>query len=147
MPHFGLMNADGLDPGNAALQRARLHIRGGKRRLRQGKVSAAVVTFYDALDHALEWYIMAGPRRHEVRIPPGARSDSRALYEALSGAGIITESFDYDAFDSLTERCLHEEAQDLDGESLVASLEAIMTALGVMPFDEAELPPEDPATF
>lgn len=36
MPHFGLMDADALGPIEAPLMRARLHIRGGRRRLRQG---------------------------------------------------------------------------------------------------------------
>ena len=141
------MNADELGPERAALQRARLHIRGGKRRLRQGKVSAAVVTFYDALDQALEWYLMAGPRRDEIRVRPKERHNSRVLYGAFRRAGIVSEAFDYDAFDSLTERCLHEELTDLDCHKLVSSLDSVMTALGVMPFDEQELPPEDPATF
>ena len=44
MPHFGLMNPEELGPKQSALQRARLHIRAGKRRLSQGKISAGIVT-------------------------------------------------------------------------------------------------------
>ncbi len=50
MPHFGLMDEGSLGPVEGPLMRARLHIRGGKRRLRQGKIAAAIATLYDALE-------------------------------------------------------------------------------------------------
>ena len=56
MPHFGLMNEQELGPVAGPLQRARLHLRGGKRRLRQGKISAGIVTLYDALEGAMLSY-------------------------------------------------------------------------------------------
>ena len=107
------MDADALGRKNAALQRARLHVRGGRRRLRQGKISAGLVTLYDALDHALEWYAMAPGKLEEIGLER-RRHDSRALFAALSAAGILDGGFDYDGFDALVERALGEELPGCD---------------------------------
>lgn len=141
------MDADELGPEQAALQRARLHIRGGKRRLRQGKTAAGIVTLYDALDHAMEWYLLAGERRHDLAGFTREQYSSRDLFGALRETAILDGSFDYDTFDRLTEKALHEELPGYPCEKLVADLDGIMTSLGVMPFREEDLPPEDPSTF
>lgn len=147
MPHFGLMNADELGAEKAALQRARLHIRGGRRRLRQGKISAGIVTLYDALESALEWYFCAPDRRRSAGISGAPPRDSRTLCAILTGAGILDGAFDFDSFDALTEKALHEELPRLDWRPLLEGVEGVMSSLGIMPFDEEELPPEDPRTF
>ena len=54
MPHFGLMDPDKMDVYDAALLRSILHVRGGKKRLNEGKISAGVAALYDAVIHALE---------------------------------------------------------------------------------------------
>lgn len=148
MPHFGLMDENKLGPVEGPLQRARLHIRGGKRRLRQGKISAGIVTLYDALEGAMRSYI-ADPGRL-ARLDIGKREDlnnDKALYAALVRAGAIDGKFDFEAFDQLLERALDEEMPAYDYRELLSGIEAVMTQLGVMPFDEALLPPEDPNTF
>ena len=55
--------------------------------------------------------------------------------------------FDYDAFDRLTEHALNNELETFDPREVLAGFETLMTELGVMPFDEEELPREDPKTF
>jgi len=70
MPHFGLMDETKMGKADAALMRARLHIRGGRRRLRQKKVAAGLVTLYDALLSAMRWYLLKTPRRNRN---PGER--------------------------------------------------------------------------
>ncbi|MDA8082043.1 MAG: hypothetical protein M0024_00120 [Nitrospiraceae bacterium] len=148
MPHFGLMDEEALGPEQAPLQRARLHIRGGKRRLRQGKISAGILTLYDALVFGMEWYIVSPGRREKLTVQPGEdlRND-RTLYSVLVRSGVIDGSFDYPAFDLLVEYASNNEMPDYDYRELLASIESIMMQLGIMPFDEAELPAEDPATF
>ena len=90
MPHFGLMDPKMLGPGEGALQRARLHIRGGKRRLRQGKVAAGIVTLYDALESAMEWYVAVPERRATVRSQEGEDlGSSKTLFRALTRSGIL----------------------------------------------------------
>ncbi len=148
MPHFGLMDEKKLGPVEGPLQRARLHIRGGKRRLRQGKIAAGIVTLYDALEGAMRYYVAdAG---NVARLPAGAgdiRNDEKTLYAVLVRSGVLDGAFDFDAFDRLAERALNEELPGYEYRELLAGLESVMTRLGVMPFDEASLPPEDPKTF
>ncbi|RJR22326.1 MAG: hypothetical protein C4581_01040 [Nitrospiraceae bacterium] len=147
MPHFGLID-NSLGPEEYALQRARLHIRGGKRRLRQGKISAGLVTLYDAAVFALDWYIASPERRSKLCIKEGEDlKDDRTVFEVLKRSGVIDRSFDYDLFNKLIEKSLEQELPDYDYRDILDNFESLMTGLGVMPFDESGLPPEDPSTF
>jgi hypothetical protein len=142
------MNEKKLGPVAGPLQRARLHIRGGKRRLRQGKIAEGIVTLYDALEGAMSYYVSDPANR--AMLPDGAgdiRNNERALYEALVRSGVLDGGFDFDAFDRIVETALRQALPGYDYRELLAGLEAVMTRLGVMPFDEATLPPEDPETF
>lgn len=148
MPHAGLMNERNLGPVKGPFQRARLHIRGGKRRLRQGKTAAGIATLYDALLAAMEWY-MSAPERRSV-LAAGRDVDlknDRSVYALLVRSGVLDGTFDFPAFDDLTETALNGEMPAYDYRELLAGIESVMTQLGVMPFDEASLPPEDPSTF
>ena len=148
MPHFGLMNEDALGPVEGPFQRARLHMRGGKRRLRQGKIAAGIVTLYDALSSAMQWYLASPERRSKLVT---ARDEDllhvRTAYAVLVRSGVLDGRFDFDAFDRLTEQALIQEMPGYDYRGLLEGVENVMTRLGVMPFDEADLPPEDPSTF
>ena len=147
MPHFGLMDADALGPVEAPLQRARLHIRGGRRRLDEGKISAGIVTLYDALEQGMEWYLAAGRERERLTCETCMKADSLSLYAAFVEAGIVDGAFDFGAFDSLVEEALEKDFPDHDYRGLLVGVERVMTQLGIMPFDEGALPPEDPSTF
>lgn len=148
MPHAGLMNEQALGPVEGPLQRAKLHIRSGKRRLRQGKISAGIATLYDALSAAMQWYIAAPERRRMLRIDGGENlNDDRTVYAVLMRSGALDGKFDFDAFDRLLERALGEDLKAYDYGELLAGFESLMARLGVMPFHEEGLPPEDPATF
>ena len=148
MPHAGLMNEEALGPEAGPLQRARLHIRAGKRRLRQDKTAAGIVTLYDALDGAMLWYFASSPRRAALAIDQADDlNDDRTLYRILVRSGVLDGSFDFEAFDQLTEQALQQELPGYDATGLLNQIEKVMTQLGVMPFDEASLPPEDPRTY
>jgi nitrogen regulatory protein PII-like uncharacterized protein len=148
MPHFGLMDPEALGPERASLQRARLHIRAGKRRLRQGKISAGIVTLYDALAYAMDWYVRSPEHVKGLKIEQDEdMKDERTVFKVLNRSGVLDGTFDYETFNSLLERALEEDIQDLDYTETVKAIESVMTQLGVMPFDEGVLPPEDPSTF
>jgi len=149
MPHFGLMDTkDSFEKPEGALLRARLHIRGGKRRLQQGKISAGIVTLYDALLFALRWYAFSPEHREELGIQlEDVFSDEKRVYKLIKSTGIFPVAFDYDQFDALVERAADDEMPDYDYSGMLRDFEAFMTGLGVMPFNESELPPEDPATY
>ncbi|HBR22477.1 MAG TPA: hypothetical protein DD713_07940 [Nitrospiraceae bacterium] len=148
MPHAGLMDERSMEPEEWLLLRSKLHIRGGKRRLRSGKIAAGIVTIYDAITAAMEWYIISPDRKKRLKIRDGEDlNNDRTLYRILVRSKIIDGSFDYDAFNRVVERALHEEMPDYDYAQLLKGIEDVMTQLGVMPFDENKLPPEDPSTF
>lgn len=142
------MDENKLGPGKGPLMRARLHIRGGKRRLREGKIAAGVVTLYDALEGAMRYYVEDPDLRVHLDIRPGEDLNSeRMLYAALVRSRVLDGAFDFDAFDLLAERALHEELPGYEYRQLVRDIDSVMVQLGVMPFDETSLPPEDPKTY
>jgi hypothetical protein len=142
------MNEEALGPVEGPFQRARLHIRGGKRRLRQGKVSAGIVTLYDALSAAMEWYVASAERKKGLTILPGEDLyQERTAYAVLVRSGALDGTFDFDGFDRLVVHALDHEMPGFDAGEVLGGIESVMTQLGIMPFDEAALPPENPATF
>jgi hypothetical protein len=148
MPHFGLINEESLGPEEGPFQRARLHIRGARRRLRQGKISMGIITLYDALVSALQWYVASPDRRRDLNIKDHKSLDNdRTIYKLLQDSGKIGDTLDYDDFNALVETALKRELPDFDYTDILDKIERVMTQLGVMPFDENTLPPEDPSTF
>jgi hypothetical protein len=148
MPHFGLMREDDQGSEEALLMRAKLHVRGGKRRLRQKKVKDGVVTLYDALISAMNWYVASPERRINLRIHENdSLDDDKILYDILTRSGVLDGIFDYEAFMNLVSSALNDSVQNFDHEDTLSGFESVMRQLGVMPFDESRLPPEDPSTF
>jgi len=60
---------------------------------------------------------------------------------------VLDASFDFGAIEKIVDQALMEEDLSLDANEFLLHIEQAMTTLGVMPFDENALPPEDPATF
>ncbi len=147
MPHAGLMDERSLGPEEGPLLRARLHIRGGKRRLRQGKIAAGIVTLSDALNGALEWYIASPERRKALIVRGDNFNDDRSVYEVLVRSGVLDGQFNFNDFDKLLEGALGGEMPGYDYTQMLDGIERVMMQLGVMPFDEALLPPEDPKAY
>ncbi len=148
MPHAGLMDEEALGPVEGPRQRARLHMRGGRRRLRQGKIAAGIVTLYDALEAAMSSYANDPEHRGKLGLQEGAdRQNESQLYMMLVRSGILDGRFDFEEFDRIVEKALHQEMPGYDYHTLLAGIESVMTQLGVMPFDETKLPPEDPKTY
>jgi hypothetical protein len=146
MPHFGLMDEEALGPEQAALMRSRLHLRSARRRLHQKKVSLGLATLFDALVSAMQWYAVSPERRAGLRIEEGEDlSDESALYAVLARSGIIDGVFDFDAFGALVDKGLTVEMSPDDSKEILPGVESVMTQLGVMPFDEDELPHEAPS--
>ena len=149
MPHFGLMDETKMSREAAALLRARLHLRCGRRRVREGKNAAGLATLYDALLSAMRWYILTTPSLREAlgRDLVEQLENERVIVALLRRAGMLDGSFDWERFQDAVDRALMEEKTEIDQEHLLAGVEALMTRLGVMPFDENELPAEPLATF
>jgi len=116
--------------------------------LTEGKIAAGIVTLYDALNGAMEWYIASPERMKLLLIAEGDDlSDDRSVYRVLVRSQVLDGSFDFGVFDRLVETALHEEMPNYNYRGMLNGLESVMTRLGVMPFDESALPPEDPETY
>jgi hypothetical protein len=94
----------------------------------------------------MEFYVAGN--RERLPVSPGENLlDDKVVYRVLVRAGVIDQRLDFEGFDRLMERALSEELTGHDSRGLVESIDALMVQLGVMPFDEQSLPPEDPSTF
>ncbi len=148
MPHFGLIDESIYGPDEAMLMRARLHIRCGSRRLREGKLSYGIITIYDALLSGMQWYISSHERMNSLAInKDDDLNNDWVLFDILRRSGVVGRAFDYDAFDKLVEMSLDDLDLIFNYEETLGSFNTVMTQLGIMPFDENELPPEDPSTL
>jgi len=135
------------EPEKIALHRARLHVRAGRRRLRQGKISAGLVTIYDAFLHGMEWVMLRRKRDPAFPYRPGmALGRDQEVFDYLQRQG-QTGGFDYEVFNRLIEKALSEEMAGFDYAPILEKVEGVLAGFGVLPFDEAALPPEDPQTF
>ena len=141
MPHFGLIDEDKLGPVQSLLMRARLHIRGGRLRLQQGHISLGIITLYDALCIALQWYISVPENIHNLGIiTDEIIKDEKAIISALVAAGVLDGKFSYDEFNDLVGTALNEELSGFNNSEMLHGIEHMMGMLGVMPFDENQLP-------
>jgi len=148
MPHFGLMDEDALGPVEGPLMRAKLHMRCGRRRLHQSKISMGIITLYDAINSAMQWYIAIPENRNTIQVKDGEdmRNDE-TIYAVLTRSKVIDETLNYESFNELVDEALKKEMSSYDYTDVLQRIESFMTQIGVMPFDENELPHEDPATF
>lgn len=143
MPHFRHIDYDNLSNEEALLMRARLHIRGGKTRLREGRISLGILTLYDALNTAMQWYISSPDNRKKLRANENDNlKQDDVVAGLLSRAGIFRQ-LDYNELNRLVDDALKKDMSSFDYSGLLERIDAVMTQLGVMPFDEADLPPDD----
>jgi hypothetical protein len=150
LPHFGLID-EKLSELDTLLQRSKLHIRCGKRRLLENKTQAGIATLYDALDYALKWYIKTNKQEYlqnkEINVYENNADD---LFLILQKSGEIYDDnmikF-FSDFQDLLNLALESDTVNLDVTKLLFDYEELLTQLTVMPFDEKELPPENPSTF
>ncbi len=148
MPHFGLIDEEKLGPVESLRMRSRLHIRGGRKRLEIGKISLGILTLYDAVNLALQWYVLTPAQSGLAgQHPDKDFRDESAIISALLHNGTLDGRFDYGTFNELVERALKEELFGYDYTGLLKGIESVMVQLGVMPFDESTLPPEEPGSI
>ena len=134
----------------AALYRAKLHVRGGKRRISQGKITAGISALHDALISALYSYFLS-PKLKEALNQEDYQiynNDDRILFLILKRSGIIDDTFTEEDFSYLSvvlDQALDGNIRRFNQEFYFEKYDNLMKQLGVLPLSENELPPEDPA--
>jgi hypothetical protein len=146
-PHFGLMDETRMSREEALLLRARLHWRCGARRLGENKSAEAVATLYDALLSAMRWYILRHLPRQLGENGDEKLENERFVFSLLRRAGILDQSLDLPFIEEMVDNALMEQEVRGDHNRFLLQLDSFLTRLGVLPFAEADLPPEDAATF
>jgi hypothetical protein len=147
-PHFGLLDEAEMSREEALQMRAKLHWRGGKRRMIENKIPEAVATLYDALLSAMRWYVLT---RHTQQLGTAAEArleDDQEVIALLRRAGVIDPSFDLAFLEETVNKALL--GQNLAGSTpgfFMDQTEKLLTRLELLPFAEEALPPEDPNTF
>jgi hypothetical protein len=143
------MDFDALGPEQAALMRARLHLRSVRRRIREGKASDGIILLYDALLYGMRWRLLSPGVKEQFDALPGEEKRSiPALHEILTRSGILDGTFDAQSFQSLVDDTVEEKLDNaFDHAETLGAVESVLSALGVTPFDETALPPEKPAVL
>ncbi len=146
-PHFGLLDETKMSQEEALLMRAKLHWRGGKRRIEENKGPEGIVTLYDALLSAMRWHVLT---RHMKKLGTGAKEkleDDNAVIALLIQTGDLDDSAELKAIEQTVNQTLQGEDAPADLGCFMAQTEEILTRLELLPFDESALPPEDPETY
>lgn len=146
MPHAGLIDSDALGQEESALLRSRLHLRGARRRNGQGLHTLALAALYDSMTSGMDWFLASPIRRAGVSLDLFPLSDDISTYVALVRVRVLDGKFDFVAFQQVVYRALDEPPAVTACTEWLCSAEAVLTQLGVLPYDEAILPPEDPRT-
>jgi len=137
------MDEGGLGPEASELMRARLHVRSARIRLADGRIHEGVSTLFDALLSSFRWYVVSPERTAALRIEDGEDlNDERVICEVLKRSGVIDASFDFGRICDTEDRILEHGVKGVDHKELSDQMESVMETLGVIPFDEDELPPE-----
>ena len=146
-PHFGLMDESSMTKEDALLLRAKLHWRCGIRRSRENKTAAGIATLYDAMLSAMRWYILTSLRDEIEKDVMENIENERYVFFLLRKAGLLPNSFDLNFIENIVDKALIEEDIENRKDQFIEQVKEVMIQIGVLPFDESELPPEDPSTF
>ena len=149
MPHFGLMDEGKMPPVDAALLRAQLHIRAGRRRMQEGKYPEGISTMYDAVLSGMRWFALKNEAIHEEIHKRGEYilEDDVKLQQLIAESGAWPDGLDFVKLQDTVYEALEENLEGFEPTLFLRQVEDVLTKLGVMPFDEKELPPEDPETL
>ncbi|MFW9787661.1 MAG: hypothetical protein ACFFE2_11435 [Candidatus Thorarchaeota archaeon] len=150
MPHFGLID-DRLHPADAALLRARLHMRGGRIRLLDGRNEDGVAALYDAMVNAMLRFFDSSELRQNLTIgEDDDLNDDRTLFVILKKSGVLDSTVDVLDFDYLRKKmdeAIEDELVEFNAHRFMHLFNRIMALLDVIPFDESDLPEADSVTL
>lgn len=145
MPHFGLMDEGKMQPLDAALERAKLHIRCGRRRMNEGKYPEGISTMYDAVLSGMRWFAIKTEAIHDEIHKRGYQflEDDEKLVALLAENGALPDNLDFGMLQQTLYAALDNNLEGVDYTFFLGQVEEVLAKLGITPFDEKKLPPED----
>jgi len=139
MSHYDFINAPKMSDAEAALIRARRHLRSGKRYLQEGSSAAGIAAFYDAILFGMRYYIALhkGP---ESLAESADHWDASALFHALARSGVFDDPLTFNRCSLMVERALWQGSFAFDANAMLVEVEKILSRLGIIPFHGSSLP-------
>lgn len=153
MPHFRLMDPDRMESAEAVFLRAKIHVRGGKRRISENKIPAGIASLHDAFLSAMQRFFLAPDLKKKLLTVKNFDIDlydEEILFLILKKSGIINDSFtetDFIYLCAVLDEALTSNLNSFDQEKYYTLFDNVMEQLGILPYSENELPPEDPSTY
>lgn len=138
---YKLMDAGKITDARTALIRARLYLRGGKRRLQAGSPAEGIAALYHAVLFGMRYYI-ARHKSCESWVKSIDPWDAAGLFHALARVGLFDDPLTFNRFSLMVERALWQGPLLFDIDATLAEVEMMLTKLGVPPFNEATRPHE-----
>jgi len=142
------MNESEMREIDAALLRARLHLRAFWTLMRHKKFAHGICALYDSLESAFHWFILSHDQISYV--PSQYIHSASQAYKILIESGLVKLDFDIESFENLLTRALKydfdDKNPDFDFEKLWRDIEKVFHELGILPFDLDSLPKENEAT-
>jgi hypothetical protein len=147
MPHFGLIDGK-LPEIEQCLLRARFHIRGGKKRIEKGEISAGIATLYNAFIFSLYWYFLSDEMLKPYLLNgDGSYNDEEILYHILLSYGKIDGNFNLKNFLRLTVKAINNELNEFIYDDFIKDFDSLMEQLKILPYNENILLEEQPITL
>jgi hypothetical protein len=129
------MHANKTTDAHTALICARLHLRGGKRRLQKGLTAAGVVALYDSILFGMRYYITR--HAHFAAFQKTIDLwDAAAMFQVLTRLGVFEDPLIFNRFSLIVERALWQRSFLFDTNAVLTEVEKMLATLGVMPFNE-----------
>ena len=129
----GFLDVNRLTDARTELLCARLYLRAGKRRMKEGFRPHDMAAFYNSVFFGMRYYIL----KHKgcaVFVNDHDLWDAANLFQALARAGVFNDPLLFNRFSLVVERALWGKSYSFDPNTLLEEVEGILTKLGVLPY-------------
>ena len=117
------------------------------RRVRENKLASGLATVYDAMLSAMRWYILTKLKQELGDNGDEKLENERFVFSFLRRAGVLDETLNLQFIVETVDRALMGEDVREDQQEVLTVITRFLTKIDILPFDESQLPPEDPSTF
>jgi hypothetical protein len=135
MSDDSLIDAIKLTDARTALICARLHLRGGKRRLQKGLTAPGIAALYDSILFGMHYYIA----RHKSCASITENTDpwdAVGLFQILAHVGVFDDPLSFNRFSLIVERALWQRSFSSDTSAILVEVEEMLKKLDVLPFKQ-----------
>ena len=129
----GFLDTNLLTDAQTELLCARLYLRAGKRRVKNGFRPHDMAAFYNSVFFGMRYYIVKH-KGYDVFVKDHDLWDAANLFQFLTRAGVFDDPLLFNRFSLAVERALWQASYSFDLNTLLEEVEGILTKLGVLPY-------------